>query len=214
MTIDGENYKITAGSGVFVPPFAIHSFHSPEPNTCQVLMFVKDLLPEFFDFLNKNQAQSYQFQYSPLSCQAVQMYLPNDTTELDIFHATAVLSPLVCDILDQCDFSPCPYRQDVLFYKTASYINDHFTEDITLKSVAQAIGIHPVTLSKLFAEKFRNSFPSYLNHLRCYYAATLLKTSNCTCSEISYQAGFGSIRSFNRIFFSFYGITPTEFRKR
>lgn len=212
MNINGQNYNIEAGNGVFVPPYASHSFHSPTPNTCQVLMFMKDILPQLFSFLQENQPQSCQFRYSPLAYEIVQKYLPEDTDELDIFHATAILSPLICDVMEQCDFSSCSQRQNDLFYKTVAYINDHFTEDISLKSVAQAVGIHPVTLSKLFAEKFWNSFPSYLNYLRCSHAAVLLQTTGSTCSEIAYQAGFGSIRSFNRIFLTFYGATPTEFR--
>ena len=212
MMIDGENFEISAGSGVFVSPYVAHSFRSLKPNTCHVIMFVKELMPQLFDFLQENQPKSCLFQFSDSSYQVAKKYLSESTDDLDFFHSTAILAPFVCDIMEQCEFSLYSQRHNDLFYKTVDYLSDHFTEEITLKSVAREVGIHPVTLSKLFADKFQNSFPSYLNYLRCSYAAVLLKTTNITCSEIAYQAGFGSIRSFNRIFFTFYGTTPTEFR--
>ena len=212
MNINGQDYRIPAGCAAFVPSFEAHAFHSPETNHCYVLMFLKELLPQFFDFLQKNEPCSHLFSFSTESAAMVRKYLPKDTGDMDRFHALAILAPLVCDIWEQCCFSPRIHRQDDAFYKTIAYMNEHFTEDISLDTTAKAVGIHPVTLSRMFSEKFRNNFPAYLNYLRCSHAAILLKNSNTTCSEIAYQAGFGSIRSFNRTFHTIYGITPTAFR--
>ena len=213
MNISGIDYRITAGQAVFVPPFEAHAFHSPENNHCQVLMFLKELLPQFFDFLQKNKPNSHLFSFSSESAALVHKYLPEDTGDVDRFHALAALMPLVCDIWEQCSFSPRTHRQDDLLYKIVTHMNEHFVENISLSSTAKAVGIHPVTLSRLFSEKFKNNFPTYLNYLRCSQAAILLKTSNTTCSEIAYLVGFGSIRSFNRAFHTLYGLTPTEYRQ-
>lgn len=214
MNIGGTDYRIPAGQAVFVPPFEAHSFHSPEPNWCQVLMFLKELLPTFFGFLQTNRPESLLFSYSAESAALVRKYLPEDTGDIDKFHAQAVLSPLVCDILEQCSFSPRTHRQDDLFHKTVAYMNEHFTEDITLDSAAKAVGIHPVTLSRLFSDKFKSNFRTYLNFLRCSYGAVLLRNGNASCAEIAYQTGFGSIRSFNRSFLALYNVTPTAFRRQ
>jgi len=108
---------------------------------------------------------------------------------------------------------PGANRQGDSFYKTVAYMNSHFTENISLTSTAKAVGIHPVTLSRLFSEKFKSSFSGYLGYLRCSHGARLLQNTGDSCAQIAYRSGFGSIRSFNRAFRELYGITPTEYRK-
>jgi AraC-like DNA-binding protein len=49
--------------------------------------------------------------------------------------------------------------------------------------------------------------------LRCFYAIRMLRDyPERSISEIALDAGFGSIRSFNREFQSIYGMTPHEKR--
>ena len=53
MTVGRNAYSISEGEAVIVTPFEPHSFHSEKNNKCHVLMFSKELIPHFFEFLNK-----------------------------------------------------------------------------------------------------------------------------------------------------------------
>lgn len=212
MTVSGREYRIPAGSGIFVSSFEVHAFASPSPNRCHVLMFTRDLVPQFFSLLQSSTPQVHLFTPSPAAFSLADSYLPGEENHPDYFIAMAVLSPLLAEILTQCRFaSGCSHQGDS-FYKTVSYMNEHFLEDISLTSTAKAVGLHPVTLSRLFSEKFKSSFSGYLNYLRCSHAAQLLKNTGDSCTQIALQSGFGSIRSFNRAFQALYAITPTQFR--
>jgi len=101
---------------------------------------------------------------------------------------------------------------DNTFLKACEFINKHFNEKLTLETVAKEIGIHPVTLSRKFTDHAKMSFVSYLNYQRCTFAAGLIENNDVSISEIAFLAGFGSIRNFNRIFRSIYGVTPTDFK--
>ena len=90
----------------------------------------------------------------------------------------------------------------------------HFKEEISLSSVAEALGIHPVTVSKSFSKYAGVGFNYYVQYLRCVYAAELITNTAMSLTEIAYESGFGSVRSFNRAFRGLYGITPEEYREK
>ena len=213
MTADGKEYDIPEGHGLFIPPFSPHTFHSKEPNLCHVLMFSDVLVPYFFDFLKKNSPTLHLFKLSDASRELSERLLPNNSNSADYITAEAVLAPLCHDIHTQCPFESRKIVFGDTFSKVIDYIEAHFTEDIDLNSVAYAVGTHPVTVSKMFTKSTGVGFHYYLQYQRCSHAAYLLKNKNMNISEVAYESGFGSIRSFNRAFFAVYNITPTQYRK-
>ena len=46
MSVNGRDYALARGTGVFVPPFALHDFRSGGVNRCHVLEFPAALAPE------------------------------------------------------------------------------------------------------------------------------------------------------------------------
>ena len=82
-----------------------------------------------------------------------------------------------------------------------------------LSSVAEQVGIHPVSLSRMFCARTGIGFMKFLKYLRASAATNLMQKSDMTFAEIAYAVGFGSIRSFNRTFMEIYSITPTEYRE-
>jgi transcriptional regulator GlxA family with amidase domain len=57
-------------------------------------------------------------------------------------------------------------------------------------------------------------FVRYLSIIRISQAADLLTTTDLKITDIAYQCGFSSIRTFNRVFLEVTGYTPTEYSKR
>lgn len=85
---------------------------------------------------------------------------------------------------------------------------------ITLAQTAEKLGIHPVTLSRLFSSNLGVSFTQHVNSLRANSAAKLLASGSSTVTEAGFAAGYGSIRSFNRSFKICFGTTPKKFARR
>ena len=100
-----------------------------------------------------------------------------------------------------------------LIYKSVSYISAHFSENVTLTSMAHDLGISQFTLSRLFSKTFHRNFNQYLNEVRLDYAQTMLNYTDKTITEICYDSGFESQRTFNRCFSSKYHVSPREYRK-
>jgi AraC-like DNA-binding protein len=213
MTADGIEYNIPEGHGLFIPPFSPHTFRSDKPNLCHVLAFSEVLVPYFFDFIKKNSPTVHLFKLSDASLGLSERLLPDKSNSADYITAEAVLAPLCHDIYTWCRFEPRKVFFGDTFTRVIEYIEAHFREDIDLESIARSVGAHSVTVSKIFSKHTGVGFHYYLQYKRCSHAAYLLKNRNMNISEIAYDSGFGSIRSFNRAFFSVYNITPTQYRK-
>ncbi|MED1910798.1 helix-turn-helix domain-containing protein [Brevibacillus laterosporus] len=53
----------------------------------------------------------------------------------------------------------------------------------------------------------------YLQQLRIKQAAYLLRTTDWEITRIAYEAGFGSLSSFQRVWKQQYGVSASDFRK-
>lgn len=95
-----------------------------------------------------------------------------------------------------------------------TYCNKHFCDDISLETMSKEINISKEHIMRIFRERFRTNFRAYINRLRIDRAKNLLKATDRSITEISSEVGYNTIRTFNRVFFSFTGITPSDYRQQ
>ena len=98
--------------------------------------------------------------------------------------------------------------------KVITYMNEHFTEQISLESVAKAIGYNANYLSHCIQKLYGLNFCTALASLRIERARYLLTSSDKSITEICYECGFGSERTFLRQFKSIIGFTPSVYRQK
>lgn len=105
-------------------------------------------------------------------------------------------------------------RTSGLIKDVTTYIEEHYAEKITLEMLAEKINISIYYLSHIF-KQYTNQTPiEYLNQYRLSTAANLLKTTNDSIMDISFECGYNNVSYFNRAFKSKYNMTPKEYRKR
>lgn len=103
-------------------------------------------------------------------------------------------------------------EQDAL-QAVLNYIDKHFTENISMQSVAKELGLSPTVLSRMFTKNMGTNFKTHVNSLRISYAKRMLRSSNYSISEIIFLSGFQSKRTFFRNFQEMCGQTPSEYRE-
>lgn len=106
-----------------------------------------------------------------------------------------------------------PGVESDLLREALQYISEHYTEPLTLKSLARKFGVDPCHLSRTFSQKIPGGFLHYLQQLRTEYARQLLRTSDLDIYNVACESGFSNIRTFNRVFKSITGMTPTDCRR-
>lgn len=94
-----------------------------------------------------------------------------------------------------------------------NFITEHCGQPLTLKDASDYMGFSPSYFSRKFKEITNYSFVEYLTIQRVKHAQFLLADSNLTITEISFQSGFKSISTFNRVFKQYQNCSPREYRK-
>lgn len=94
------------------------------------------------------------------------------------------------------------------------YCYDNYTEDISLRTLADALNVSHYYISHIFNQRLHTSFRDYINSLRIEKACDMLKANDLTITEIAFAVGYNSTRTFNRCFQKGMNITPREYREK
>ena len=97
-------------------------------------------------------------------------------------------------------------------YNVLGYINDHYSEDLTLDKLAAQFFISKYHLSREFQRLVGTSVHRYIVQKRLVMAKQMLSAGKPS-SEVYQQCGFGDYSSFYRAFKQEYGISPRQYRK-
>jgi len=83
----------------------------------------------------------------------------------------------------------------------------------TLAELADAVGVHPVTLARSFRKAFGCSVGEYLRRLRIERASDQLVSGDARLAEIALAAGFADQSHFSNVFRRRTGMSPSAFRR-
>lgn len=97
---------------------------------------------------------------------------------------------------------------------TIGYINNHFSEKLTLEDISSRAGFSKYHFTRIFKENTGVSVVEHINARRCDNARFLLRETSKTIAEISLECGFESSSYFAKAFSRFYGDLPSEYRKK
>lgn len=95
-----------------------------------------------------------------------------------------------------------------------NYMDEHYKENISLKSVASEFHYTPEHLSRLFKEHIGHNFYEYLQDVRLVNVMEQLKESpDAYLIDCALDNGFPNVKSFITTFKKRYHCTPSEWRK-
>ncbi len=99
------------------------------------------------------------------------------------------------------------------FDKILHFINTHYKEKLTIKSISEAEHLNPNYLSTYFNYVFGDTFFNYLSVLRVSHSEEDLLNSDQTVPDIAFEYGFSDPKFYYRQFRKFFHKTPAEHRK-
>ena len=233
VTADSKSHQLQSGQGVIIFPNRLHSLYTDAAIGSQVLLciFEPDFCPHYRKYFQNYVPERNTFELVGLSTHshiaAEQLLaltetfdrlepIPNYISSL----AEGYLSLLLADLFIPSSANPIHLQhqnggEDLeLEQRVLIYLDEHFTEELSLEHLSKEFGISRFQLSRLFSEKLHTGFPSYVTSKRLEYARELLATTDESVTNIALDAGFGSSRSFFREFKNAYRMTPNEFRKQ
>lgn len=93
------------------------------------------------------------------------------------------------------------------------YINDRYTEPLTLQDIAEHFAISREYLSRMFRKQLGMTVKEYLCSVRLTHAYQLLTHTDKSTIEIAMESGFPDLRALNREFKAMYHTTPKEYQR-
>jgi len=99
-----------------------------------------------------------------------------------------------------------------LAIEATKYIHAHYSEDISLETLALHLHISPRHANRIFRKMFNTTFGKTLRALRLTYAKTLLATTSQSVEEIAEHVGLSSSQALRKLFKQTEGVTISQYR--
>ncbi len=129
---------------------------------------------------------------------------------------------LICKLYEEMclDFTErmCEIRREAVISlhirKCIDYIYENLGGDLSVKALAEATGLNPTYLSRLFSKETGISIKQFVKEVKIDTAQNLLKYSDLSYLEISVSLGFSSQSAFIAVFKQITGMTPKVYREQ
>lgn len=96
--------------------------------------------------------------------------------------------------------------------RALEYIHDRILKNLTLKEIAAYLEVHPSYLSKVFHEEVGVPLIEYINRKKIEASQYFLLHSNSSISEISQLFGYCNQSYYTKLFKTYTGLTPKQYR--
>jgi AraC-like DNA-binding protein len=95
-----------------------------------------------------------------------------------------------------------------------NYIMGNYNQDLSIDIISTKFNLSPEYLSRFFKKYMGMTIHNYINTVRLEKAYRDLMNTDRSITEIALEHGFPNEKSFNKVFKSFYNVTPNQYRKR
>jgi AraC-like DNA-binding protein len=109
--------------------------------------------------------------------------------------------------------STCPIQKDRdTFHDLRCYLDTHFNDDLSLRSLARTFGLNEFKLKKGFKTFFDTTIFDYIHEQKMLQARKLLLDDNMLVNEIAGKVGYKNPNHFSTAFKRRFGIVPTALK--
>lgn len=161
-------------------------------------------LYSFFDNEGNNYSDIFPFSIN------IAEYLNHFTSLDDILKWLESFRDKLCKLLDDRKEN----RSDKLVEQARRYIEEHYTEKLTLAEIAEVLNISAGHLSITFKKFMGLTLSDYIASVKIEHAKELVDTHQYLMYEISDMLGFDNPYYFSKVFKKVTGISPREYEKR
>lgn len=207
VTVDAQVFELNKNEALIVFPNQIHSLHSIKSEHI-LCIFAPDLVREYAAGLSGKVPQDNSFIPDPYFVEALCKLSPDSTTT----YKKGILYSLCAQFDQNKSYEIRQTDNDKLLNKIFAFVEESYLADCSLKKLAEKTGYDYAYLSRIFRKIVGISYNSYVNHCRLNHACYLMVNTDFPIIQCALESGYDSVRSFNRNFKTYFGVTPTEYR--
>lgn len=216
--LDRKQYEVLPGEMLVVFPGVLHRFDPSQSSRGLMLAFYAEIFPERGDTLSQMQPNKPVVNIGTMDDDVAyclkRLGMMENSLPVDEALANAYLTLLFTHLTPVLELSRSdPAASKDLLYRAMKYMSQHLAQPLNLKETARALGVNSYYLSHVLSERIHMGFRAYLNTMRIDRARRYLRLTTWPVEEVSSACGFGTLRTFDRVFQEYCGCTPREFRK-
>ena len=214
--VDHRRYRVEAGQILTVFPNQLHAYFEKTPAKGYVVILTAELFPELHELLQGKLPKDPVISTESTGMDVTKL-LANIRSKLKQGSALGEtvakgwLLALLGEICSQMDFAD-KSGEAATVKRILHYCMEHYTEPFTLEDMARDLYVSKYYICHVFRQRFNTSLKEFVNQLRLEAACAELKKGT-PITESAYASGFSSLRTFNRIFGNYMGMTPREYAK-
>ena len=223
--LEQQSFKLKAGDIYIINRHQVHSLSSKEKNR----ILAAQIHAEFYRQVD------YALEYLVFE----EMIIPASSDSKSLqelfkrcaihyfdevpFHALLISGLMLELIYELTSLLPCriasekesvsAYRNTKRLNRLIDYINQHYTEHISLAELAKTENVTEYHISHFIQKMLGMSFQEYLSNLRFRHALTLMQKTDLKLLDICLESGFSSTRYMNQMFEKVLHCTAMEYKK-
>ena len=205
---------LTAGELVIVNSNETHSIHASGRNEAMVLQIPMEEQTLWFSREKRKEDGKLFTLLEQMYRQQFRKEYGYELLMQSVFYQLKYLLVTVYRIPEEGKEQCTEKEQTGRLDRITGYLREHYTEEISLETLAATFGYCPTYLSKMFRQYGRINYKDYLRSIRFEHALRELEETDHTISEIALKNGFPNSQAFSRLFREKYGILPTEYQRR
>ena len=207
VTADGKEHVLHAGDMILIFPNQLHSLLSSS-SRCVLFIFSPKLINSFSTKYADSLPTCPCFRLSD----AIESELLSLSEGDSLIALKAALYTAMAQLERTSSFDIAPTVREGLLVKIFNYVDTGFRGDCSLPAIAHALGYDTAYLSRYFKRASGIPYVEYVNTVRLNHAGHLLTSTELSVLECARDSGYKSLRTFNRNFKSYFGLTPVEYR--
>lgn len=212
---DRKQYRLSAGDLFLAFPNQIHYYKDCDTGEYYLSVFsrhslleisqhFKGALPQENCFKIEEGDPLYDIMKLLISCRG-----PNTLTK-----KYGYLNVIMADILPRCNTQPVTQTDRTTIQRIIDFCHGNYTREISLEDAAEELHLNKYYISHSVSRHLGLTFGEFINTLRVDAACQALEEDDRKIADIAGDVGYGSIRTFNRIFKETTGMTPYEYRQK
>ncbi len=216
VTVDNQKFLLKGGEIFLVFPNQIHFYQDQGATEGYQLIFTPEVLPELKEVFMAKMPVNPIVKAEKLSGDVFDMILTmheriRTEKTFDGYVAKGQLLSLVSELLSYMELVDKPGDWDTS-KRILSYCLKHYKEPLTLDYLAKELYLSKYYISHIFRERMNINYKDFINQLRMEHVCDMLKKEK-NITEAAFACGFSSVRTFNRVFLRYVGMTPREYIK-
>ncbi len=207
VTVNDRVYTLKKGESVLVFPNQLHSLHS-DKSTHMLCIFSPDLVKAYYSKISKKVPIENRITPDDFVIKT----LDNILSDSSVIEKKGILYSLCSQFDKNAIYKDVDGFYGNILQKIFKFVEENYNKDCSLNALSQKVRYNYSYLSRSFKKTTGISFNSYVNQYRISNACYLLNNTDHSIIQCALESGYDSLRSFNRNFVNFIGVSPSEYR--